>query len=284
MAPATSNDFLVPFWGSDLTPAEKTGWRASLQLDQFTELDNDTARFPLGRKTDTCGYYCETIGFNTVQATRTFPWRRDLRLSAGGFLGVANDGLTEFLQNRYSHRRNGIASVPRQGVREGILFGASLEADRDLIPEWLFGGLGLLANNVYYEAFSHAGLILRRQPLFGSRVGIKYSAVTRLEVLAPAREFLAAGRPYFRTLAPAVGTGQAEAGLYATVWGIPVEFSWRGGYSSGVFLNQDGDRPEGMWLEGLKTVIWKFSFERYNDALNGTDYGPTYGVKASFSP
>jgi hypothetical protein len=78
--------------------------------------------------------------------------------------------------------------------------------------------------------------------------------------------------------------GQAEAGMYTNLFGIPIEFSWRSGYSSGVFINQDQDRPEGMWLEGLKTVIWKFSFERYNDALNGTDYGPTYGVKMSFSP
>lgn len=284
LAAASSNDFLVPFWGSDLTPVESTGWRASLQLDQFTELDNDTLRFPLGRKTDDCDYYCETIGFNTLQATRTIPWRSNLRLSMGGFLGVANDGLTEFLQNDYSHKLNGIAPVPRQGESKGVLFGASLEADRDFIPGWVFGGMGFLANNVYHEAFLHSGLRLQRQPLFGTRVGIKYSAVIRLEILRPSREFLIAGKRYFPALSPAVGTAQAEAGMYTRLFGIPLEFSWRGEYSTGVFINQDRDRPEGMWLEGLKTVIWKFSFERYNDALNGTDYGPTYGVKMSFSP
>jgi hypothetical protein len=284
IAAASSNDFLVPFWGSDLGPAESIGWRASLQLDQFTEFDKDTLRFPLGRKTGDCDYYCETIGFNTLQGTRSIRWRKDLRLSVGAFLGLADDGLTEFLQNEYSHKRNGVAGVPRQGERKGILFGASLEADRDFIPTWMFGGIGFLANNVYHEAFIHSGLILQRQPLFGTRFGIKYSAVTRLGILVPSREFLISGTRYFPSLFPVVGMGQAEAGVYANVFGIPIEFSWRGGYSSGVFINQDRDEAEGMWLEGLKTVIWKFSFERYNDALNGTDYGPTYGVKMNFSP
>jgi hypothetical protein len=283
-AAASSNDFLVPFWGSDLTPIADIGWRVSVQLDQFTELNNDTLRFPLGRKTDDCDYYCETIGFNTLQATRTIAWRPNLRLSMGGFLGVANDGLTEFLQNDYSHRLNGIAGVPRQGEREGVLFGVSLEADRDLVPGWVFGGMGMLANNVYHEAFLHSGLILQRQPLFGTRFGIKYSAVSRLEILRPSPEYVVSGKRYFPILSPAVGTAQAEAGMYTHLFGIPLEFSWRGECSTGVFINQDRDRPEGMWLEGLKTVIWKFSFERYNDALNGTDYGPTYGVKMSFSP
>lgn len=284
LAVASSNDFLAPFWGSDLSPAETTGWRGSLQLDQFTELNNDTLRFPLGRKTDDCEYYCETIGFNTIQATKTFLWRRDTRLSAGGFLGLANDGLTEFLQNEYSHRKNGIAPVPRQGERQGVLFGASLEADRDLVRRWAFGGIGIVSNNVYHEAYLHSGLILQRQPLFGTRIGIKYAAVARLGFPMVSREFLVGGKPYFTKLSPIVGGGQAEAGMYASLFGIPIEFSWRGGYSTGIFLNRDRGGPEGMWLEGLKTVIWKFSFERYNDALNGTDYGPTYGVKASFSP
>lgn len=283
-AGASSNGFLVPFWGGDVLPDDSIGWRASLQLDQFTELDKDTLRFPLGRKTGDCEHYCETIGFNTLHGTRVLPCRHDLRLTVGAFLGLAGDGLTEFLQNDYSHRKNGVARVPRQGEKKGILFGASLEADRDLVPKWVFGGMGILVNNVYREGYLHSGLILQRQPLFGSRFGIKYAAIMRVDILSPAREFLVSGKRYFPALAPVVGMGQGEAGMYASLFGIPIEFSWRGGYSSGIFINQDRNRPEGMWLEGLKTVIWKFSFERYNDALNGTDYGPTYGVKLSFSP
>jgi hypothetical protein len=279
---AMSNDFLVPFWGSELSPADTTSWRISLQLDQFTELDKDSLRFPLDRKTDDCEQYCQTIGFNTLQATHTFQWRGADRLSAGSFFGIADDAFTGFLQNGYSHRRNNVASVPRQGEREGILFGASLEANWDFTPGWIFGGMGLLVNNVYHEAYFHSGLIGRKQPLFGTLFGIKYSATTRLGAILPSREFLFAGRRYFPSLFPIVGMGQAEGGLYGSLFGISLELSWRGGYSTGVFLNQDTGAPEGMWLEGLKTVIWKFSFERYNDALNGTDYGPTYGVKLSF--
>lgn len=280
---AASTDILVPFWGSDLSPIDNIGWRIALQLDQFTELNNDTLRFPIGRKTNDCDYYCETIGFNTVQGTRTLQLQNDFRLSIGMFLGVANDDLTEFLQNDYSHRKNGIDPVPRQGVREGILAGTSLEVDRDIISKWLFGGTGLLLNNVYHEWFLHSGLKLQRQSLFDSKFGLKYSTTMRLSFISNSREYLITGKPYFSILSPIIATGQAEIGLYTSLFNVPIEFSWRGGYSSGVFINQDRDKPEGMWLEGLKTVIWKFSFERYNDALNGTDYGPTYGVKMDFT-
>ena len=279
-----SNDFLAPFWGGDLSPADTSSWRVSLQLDQFTELDKDSLRFPLDRKTDDCDHYCETIGFNTLQATHTSPWRHAGRLSIGAFFGIADDALTGFLQNEYSHKRKDVAPVPRQGEREGILFGGSLEVNRDFIPGWIFGGMGLLINNVYHEAYVHSGLMGRKQPLFGKQFGIKYAATARLDAIRPSREFLIAGRRYFPSLFPMVGMGQAEAGLYGSLFGIPLELSWRGGYSTGVFLNQDSGGPEGMWLEGLKTVIWKFSFERYNDALSGTNYGPTYGVKVGFSP
>ena len=285
---ASSNDFLVPFWGSELNPVDRVGWRTSLQLDQFTEFNNDTLRFPLSRKTTNCDDYCETIGFNTLQGTKTFLWQQNRRLSIGAFLGLADDGLTEFLQNEYSHKKNGIARVPREGEKTGVLFGSSLEANGDFIPRWVFVGMGLLVNNVYQEAYLHSGLILQRQPLFatrfGTRFGIKYSAISRLEFIGTSQEFLISGKRYFSNLFPIVGMGQVEAGIYATLFEIPIEFSWRGGYSSGVFINNDKGGPEGMWLEGLKTVIWKFSFERYNDALNGTDYGPTYGVKINFSP
>jgi hypothetical protein len=281
---AHSNDFLAPFWGSDISPSLDGDFRASLQLDQFTEFDMEGARFPFGRKSDTCAIYCETIGFNTLQIAKRFRRLPSVDVSMAGFAGAAHDGLTRFLQNDYSHAKNGLPPVPRDGEKQGVLFGVSLEANRAILPgRILFAGGGAGVNNVYCELYAHAGAATNRFFLHDSLFGLKYSATNRAGAALPARESLVAGQRYFRKLSPFHNVTQVEAGLCAKVYGIPIEFSWRGSYSTGIFRNAGGDGPEGMFLEGLKTVIWKFSFERYNDDLNGTDYGPSYGVKATFT-
>lgn len=281
-ASAASLDFLAPFWGSELAPVLTPAYRASLSLDQFTELDNERRRFPLDRRSDTCEAYCETIGFNTLQVTRTWTARNGWLLTAGGFAGAAHDGLTEFLQNEYSHKRAGVAPVPREGVREGILFGAVAEAHKPFLPyAWLGGGLAW--NNAYGEAFLQAATGERRRTWGEWKFGFKAAATGRAGALVPSREYLVAGTRYFDRLHPLLTVAQGEAGIVWRPWGVPLEFSWRGSYSTGAFVDPETDKPAGMWLEGLKTVIWKFSFERYNDALNGTDYGPTYGVRAAWT-
>lgn len=253
-APAASLDFLAPFWGSELAPVLNPGSRAALSLDQFTELDNERRRFPLDRADDTCEAYCETIGFNTLQATRTWTARDGWLLTAGGFAGAAHDGLTEFLQNEYSHKRAGVAPAPREGVREGILFGIAAEAYQPFLPyAWLGGGLAW--NNAYGEAYLQAATGERRRTWGEWKYGFKAAATARAGALVPSREYLLAGTRYFDRLHSVHALAQAEAGLVWKPWGIPLEFSWRGSYSTGAFVDPETERPVGMRLEGLKTVI-----------------------------
>jgi hypothetical protein len=284
IALAGSNDFLAPFWGSDLSPTQAESTRFTLQIDQFTELNNDSIPFPFKEKQADCGLYCETIGFNQVSISKTRAFKRSSTITLGAFAGIANDAFSEYLQNDYSHARNHIAPVPRDGVSTGKLFGLSAEVN-STAKEFskLFYGSGMLLNNTYAEVYLHSGLWRDRLGIYENHFGIIYSLTTRCGLISPIRENVFSGKYYFPRLSFYNSTSQLEGGVFVSLWKIPLEFSWRGNFSTGVFLNEHTDKVVPMFTEGLRTRIWKFSFERYNDALNGTDYGPTYGIKMNFT-
>ncbi len=278
-----SNDFLAPNWGSDISPSEINGTRITLQVDQFTEYNNDTIPFPFKEKQTTCELYCRTIGFIHAGISHTFESKSDLKVNIGGLFGIANDAISEYLQNDYRHARDEIGTVPRDGVREGVLYGVSGELNRAIANfTAAFYGVGTLVNNTYSEVYIHSGLWNNTYDIIKKVAGLKYSLTTRLGIHVPMKEFLFSGEKYFQELFSASHTTQIETGIFINIRKIPVAFSWRASYSTGMFKNEKTGHPVGIFFEGLKTQIWKFSLERYNDSLNKTDYGPTYGIKLNF--
>jgi hypothetical protein len=173
-----------------------------------------------------------------------------------------------------------ITSVPRDGESKGGLFGISGEVNQNFGKvSTAFYGFGSLLNNTYSELYVHSGLWQNKFNVYKEIFGLKYSLTTRLGILYPHKEYFFFGDNYFSKLSIVNNTSQIEGGIFVNIFNITIELSWMASYSTGAFLANKTNKPFGMFLEGIKTKIWKFSFERYNDSLNGTDYGPSYGIK-----
>ena len=87
------------------------------------------------------------------------------------------------------------------------------------------------------------------------------------------------------TISPQSYLGQASIawGIYDRPNGEPL-VEIEGGYTidSGLFTNFQGSTiEERFWTLGLR--VRNFSLESWNDQANGTDFGPTYGIRFTYN-
>lgn len=271
---------LAPFWGGRIVPDSKPGPTISLDLHQFTEFDPDTTRYGSLRGTDSSWYH-STIGFNTLSAAQEFGWKSTESCTASVVasigLGVADDRLTEFLQNDYTHERNGVPPVPRGNVEDGPLAMAGIQMI--LRPRSGTGYFlaGVELSNIVHDV--HMGVGIAELELFRfSGTRILLDAGLQMGVLRNARKFGFGESRYFPKTTTQYLDHQMAIGFSTAVLGIPV--AAEAGYlaSSGLFTSYDGSAL-GELFEYSRVRIWKIVLEKSNDGFNGKDFGPTYGVR-----
>lgn len=280
LSTSLSANVLVPFWGGRIVPVSRSGSTISLDLHQFTEFDPDTLRYGSLRGTDSSWYH-STIGFNTLSAEHVFGWKSTesctTSVVANLGLGVADDHLTEFLQNDYTHERNGNPPVPREGVDDGPV--AMVGVQMILRPRSGCGYFlaGVEMSNIVHDVHMGAGIAeLELFRLFGTRIVL--DAGLRMGILRNARKYGFGKSRYFPMTSTRYLDHQMALGFSTTVLDIPVEAE--AGYlaSSGLFTSYDGSAL-GELFEYSRVRIWKIALEKSNDGLNGKDFGPTYGVR-----
>lgn len=271
---------LVPFWGGRIVPDSKPGPAISLDLHQFTEFDTDTARYGSLRGTDSSWYH-RTIGFNTLSAAQAFGWKSTESCTtyvvANIGLGVADDGLTEFLQNDYTHERNGVPPVPRGDVEDGPLAMAGIRMT--LRPRSGTGYFlaGVELSNIVHDIHMGAGIAeLELFRILGTRILL--DAGLQMGILRNARKYGFGKSRYFPKTTTQYLDHQMALGFSTKVFGIPV--AGEAGYlaSSGMFVSYDGTALRELF-EYTRFRIWKIVLEKSNDGFNAKDFGPTYGVR-----
>ncbi|MBK8801016.1 MAG: hypothetical protein IPN71_02970 [Fibrobacteres bacterium] len=280
LAGGVSANVLVPFWGGRIVPDFRATSSVSLDLHQFTEFDPDGARYGAGPGSDSSRYH-STVGFNVLSFRKAFPgrsWEACTSSVEGEVgLGIAHDGLTEFLQNDYKHIPAGVPPVVREGVEEGPL--AMLEASWVLrprkFPAYVLAGVG--GSNVFSDV--HVGVgVAQAELLEIGGVRILLDAGLQAGVLGNCRKLALAGGRYFPEIASVHGEHQAALGFSCVPWGVPL--AGEAGYlwTSGAFVGLDGGALQ-EWFEYTRLRIWNVVLEKSNDGINGKDYGPTYGVR-----
>ena len=300
-------------WGACQYPVAHAEERLVLQFHRFTEFDGENRAHPSG--------IAETAGFNLASLALTRELVRDLdhrftyTLEVGG--GWSAEQPTEYLQNDYLHKLRDLPIVPVGGTRTQTEFtaGGALnywlgtdEPHRDRHhgdhdgSRWQgFVGAGLVTSTLFHESFAHAGgswLLPGRNVRFSAldRVSWPYGGDAYPEVapftnvvqlgvayvpdnfyLGPSGSLREVWNDFFQlenlwpdrwlsTLHTLIA--RPEVGVYAT-------------WDSGLFVKPDDDPIDtGFvslrfdWATGLRFELW-------NDMLNGTDYGPSYGLLVS---
>lgn len=304
-AMAQTNSALASHWGALAFPSFQRGWQGGVTFLSFTELDGEGRKFG-SVSGDSLGPdpYPETVGFNLFSlayANHLNPEATELAnmlYRYGLSLGVNGDGLTGHYQNEILHRAyRDFAPVPRDGVRcEGdwgpgcldySLDGEILYRFTDLELEdrlrfsasSFFTGAGMSLGSAAWEGYLHFGLgdfpTLISTPWFGLRV----ASAARLGgvIQNPVRERW--GRPVFREFAS--GYWQIQGGVRA-LFGeriYPVVIGNFFTYHTGFWRDAAG-RPMDNLFWTLTIDIDQLYFETFNDMLGGTDFGPTFGVRA----
>jgi len=278
-APLFAN-VLVPFWGGRIVPELRSGPSVSLDLHQFTEFDPDTSRYGSKRGTDSSWYH-STIGFNMLSAQHGLGWKSwescTTRVVGNLGLGIANDGLTEFLQNEYTHKRNGDPPVPRSNVEEGPLAaaGVAMILRPRANPGYFLAGTEL--SNIVLDV--HMGLGIAGFELLdiqGTRILL--DAGLQVGLLRNAPKFGFGKARYFPATTTQYLDHQMALGFSSSLFGIPI--AGEAGYlaTSGMFVSYEGKNMAELF-EYTRLRIWKIVLEKSNDGFNGKDFGPTYGVR-----
>lgn len=296
-------------WGALTFPSFQRGWQGGLAFLSFTEYDSDGLKYGLtaGDSGETLPDPSpETVGFNWVSlayANHLNPEATELanmmyRYGAG--FGLNGDMLTEHYQNEIIHRAyRDFPTVKRDGVRCGDEDGFGLKClDYSLNGEILyrftnleledrlrfsasqfFSGAGLSLSSVAWEGYLQFGLAefptLIHTPWFALRVA---SAARIGGVLKdPFSDNF--GKPMFGRLAP--GYSMVQGGVQ-TRFGekvYPIILGNYFTYHSGYWLDDRG-RPIATQFWTLTIDIDQLYFETFNDMPSGTDFGPTFGVRA----
>ncbi|MFO0981933.1 MAG: hypothetical protein U1E76_09360 [Planctomycetota bacterium] len=288
--------------------------RLTAALNRFTQLNGDGRRF--NDIQETSGFNLLTLSW-TGEVLAPAPWPRfTYTFDAGG--GWSADEPTEFLQNDYLHHLVGIRPVPVGRTREAAEFLGGLCAnawfghsephrgddDEPARAVWLegFAGTGFSTSTLYHELFAQAGGSLYLAPL-DTRLSVLDRAAwpypsDAFEQVSIFSNVIQAGVSYRRqsyylgrsgSLRDLLDTVLQARNLLPWNWpgvlhdliGRPEVGVWLT-HDTGLFLD-DAGRPIDTWFGSLR-IDWAtgLRLETWNDVVNATDFGPTYGVQLSF--
>ena len=296
-----------PHWGADIFPRDEHEWRGLLSFSRFTvysstSLGSDPTTGKFNEDVDESG------GFNllNIQHTHEIYFRDEDRLTYTWTLGLgyAADEPTQILQNDYLHEILGQNDVPTintmsesawsVGGAINYWFGehSFLHRDDELFDEsWRWSGvigIGAVASSLYYEPEVHIG-----GALDFPRYNCRFTALHRLSTPF--------GGETYRDVADLSNLSQVSVyyspnNFYtrsSLEWSDLYPHRWFSGLHTligrpevGVHITHDSGLFEDVanndistwfisasfeWSTGIRVEIW-------NDILNGTDHGPTFGV------
>lgn len=290
-----------PHWGANAFPEARTALRFSLSANRFTEFDGE--RGEPGAGVAQPGRFPSDLGYTTGFQLGTFTWTDrvkgapNLTYSLALGAGWSADEPTRTLQNDVLHWLKEIEPVPVGATRSGfeMVTGCSVTWWSDPVPRvpaeelggagrfGVFSGAGVSAGTLYQEAEVHGGLYAqtRRFDMLGlgiSRGALRGGLLVRGSAHAPGDAFREVSD--FGVLAQAEVTWVPDA-LQVQPWyllGAPslgVTLSW----DSGLFEDFRDSDPIDVWFWSVRAE-WPngLRVETWNDMLNGTDFGPTFGV------
>jgi hypothetical protein len=279
-------------WGALGYPDQERTLDAGLTINRFTEFGpNGKTHYNAIRETD---------GFNFVTLSWTEKWNKfkgfDTNLTIGA--GPTRDQPSRYFQNDVAH---GIffpsPLVPVAATRNAtdyMLSGA--------VTKWgeLFGqpdtgyvGVGVATGTLYQEGFGRLGVrrlaldSLARTVTGRDLAGLQFiSQFVRFSAMARYGR-LAGGSVYHSsTIAANSYLGQVSVSLanYKDMEpGDPPRWELEIGYTidSGLFVNPNGDSIRERF--GSLTIRFPYgAFELWDDFVQGTDIGPTYGARLMF--
>lgn len=301
-----------PHWGAENYPRRDYEWRGNLSLNRFT-VYSSTSFDPNNPDT---GRYNNDVrrsgGFNLFNVQHTaeidFSPRRKWTYTWNLGVGYAGEEPTETLQNDYVHRLRGLRDVPVAQSESGFMWSAggavnywfgdySHVLDRAELDDssTRFSGVvgfGGVASTLFYEPEIHIGLEadipdwnIRIRGLHRVSVPIGgeiYRDVADLSQVTQGSIYYVPSNYYtnprladlwdWRNLVPdrwfsGLHTllGRPEVGLHVT-------------HDTGLFEDVQNDgistwfvSASVEWSSGVRVELW-------NDMLNGTDRGPTFGL------
>lgn len=304
---AQTSHSLGSHWGALTFPSFQRGWQGGLSFLTFTEYDSEGRKYgvtPRDSGETLPDPSPETVGFNVFSlayANHLNPEATELAnmmYRYGASFGINGDLLTEHYQNEIIHRAyRDFPPVRRAGVRCDEDFGlkcldyslngeilyrfTNLELEERLrfSASQFFSGAGLSLSSVALDGYLQFGLAefptLVRTPWFSLRV----ASIARIGGILKDPFSDHFGKPMFRNLAP--GYYLVQGGLQ-TRFGekvYPILIGNYFTYHSG-FWTDDRGRPIPTQFWTLTIDIDQLYFETFNDMLGGTDFGPTFGVRA----
>lgn len=259
-------------WGALAFPDHDRTLTLGFTNDSFTEFNGAGQRYNDMRQTD-------SFNFGTLSWTKRLEqfkgWNANLTVGAG----PTQDKIRRSIQNDFAHRLTHQAYVPVGATRDAIDFMTS-----GTLTKWtgllgsddvFFYGIGGAAGSLYYEPYAQIGFrrlsLLEFAPVVSDY--IRFSALARY------------GRPFsgaaFHQVANHSYLGQVSVGIgnyRRNDCDVPWEIEIGLTADSGLFVDHRGSSIN----ERFVTVALRYSavmVESWNDAINQTDYGPTFGVR-----
>lgn len=253
-------------WGAMSWPALEPNEVIAVNLDRFTEFDNQRVRY---------NAFDSTVGVNFVAVSRTRRLSRSrttlYRIAVA--LGGALDEPTHFLQNNFLHGVRRLDEVPVEGEETGWLGAAAVDfiqwVPRRVLATVPFVEAGATASTVSSDVWAAVGW---RAPRFGvsglARVGLPLGGKAFPDRYLTDRYFL--GTVSLR-LPLDDWLDDVSAGVVPE---IELAYTW----SSGYFRRTNG----GGFIErfcSLRLTWGVAAFETWNDLCGDKDRGPSFGAR-----
>ncbi len=262
----------------DQTPLLDAGYT----LNRFTEFN--AARHRYNEIRETAGFNFATLSW-THFPSRFDGWSTNLTVGAG----PTRDQPSRAIQNEGVHRWLGFERVPVGTLRDATDFMLDGSVTRWAAvlgrPRTAFAGAGLSAGSLYQEVFARIGV---RRLALADLVGVDPAETSPLAIVLRSVRFSALGRysrlwsgAAYREVAPesflvqaSMSIGDYRGDPSRPLWEI--EFTYT--VDSGLFVASNGSTIEEQFASVALRVGF-FTFETWNDSINGQDKGPTYGGK-----
>jgi hypothetical protein len=281
----------MPHWGGGIVPSDRPELRLALDINRFTQFSKTGTQY---------NEIEETTGFQlgSLSWTENTPAYPDLFFNFTAGAGYSGDEPSNWLQNDYIHDIINNLPVPVGNVYESVEYAASGSLTNWWTGPTLFGsgeapdttgwrtrffvGAGAATSTIYHEAFGQVGGTLLIPDTFLGGRHVRMTVVDR-----PC--WITGGNAY-PVLSDFSNVTQVQLGLVPPsvdsdnpvlqFLGNP-EFGLMVSYDTGFF--ERAGRPIDTWFAGFY-VQWAtgLRFETWNDIANGTDFGPTYGLRISF--
>jgi hypothetical protein len=265
---AAAQNFATPsvHWGAMTWPAIEPNEILAVNLDRFTEFDNEHIRY---------NAYDSTVGLNFASFTRTrrIGRSRSTLYRASLALGFANNEPTLFLQNNFLHGIRRLNEVPVEGQVKSVLGGLAVDVIQwipvNLLGNVPFAEAGVAGSNVSNDIWAAAGWRASKFGISGlARVGTPLGGKIFPDQYLTNSYFLATLSARFPT---DDWFDRITAGVVPE---IEISYTW----SSGYFRRTDGRG----FIEGfcsLRLTWGVAAFETWNDLCRGKDRGPTFGAR-----